>query len=76
MVACMILTLVGGYQVFLDGYWDGPSFAFSYFSVGLFPVLYIGWKAIWKTKIKKAHEIDLEGEVEEVSLVGKRVASS
>ena len=66
MVATLILTLFGGYYVFLDGQWDAPSFIFSYFSVALFPALYFGWKLIWKTKIKRAHEVDLKGEVAEI----------
>ena len=62
----LILTMVGGYQVFLNDKWDAPSFVFSYFSVALFPALYFGWKIIWKTKIKKPTEVDLKGEVEEI----------
>lgn len=34
--------------------------------IGLFPVLYVGWKLIKKTKIMKPHEVDLKGEVEEI----------
>lgn len=66
MVATIILTLVGGYQVFLNGEWDTPSFIFSYFSVAFFPVLFFGWKLIHKTKFKKPAEVDLKGEVEEI----------
>ena len=32
----------------------------------VFPVLFIGWKVFHKTKFKKAHEIDLVGEVDEI----------
>ena len=66
MVGCSILTLVGGYQVFLDGYWDTASFIFSYFSVGLFPVLFIFWKFFKRTTWRKLEDIDLKGEVEEI----------
>lgn len=66
MVACLILTLVGGYQVFLNGKWDTPSFIFSYFSVGMFPTLFFGWKLIWRTKFKRSAEVDLKGEIEEI----------
>lgn len=34
-----------------------------YTSVGLFPVLYIGWKIVHKTKIHKPTEIDLKYEL-------------
>lgn len=66
MVGCITLTLVGGYQVFLDDMWDTPTFIFSYFSVGLFPVLFGIWKLVKKTKWYKLDEIDLKGEVEEI----------
>jgi amino acid transporter len=66
MVACSILTLVGGYQVFLDGQWNAPSFIFSYFSVALFPAMFFFWKFFKKTHWKKLEEIDLKGEVEEI----------
>ncbi|KAK5169525.1 general amino acid permease agp2 [Saxophila tyrrhenica] len=66
MIGCMVMTLVGGYNVFLDGYWDTASFVFAYFSVALFPVLFISWKVIKKTKWRKLDEIDLKGEVEEI----------
>ena len=32
----------------------------------VFPVLFIGWKIIKKTKFKKAHEIDLFEDLEEI----------
>jgi amino acid transporter len=32
----------------------------------IFPVLYIGWKLIWKTKYKKPHEVDLQEDLEEI----------
>ena len=66
MTGCIILTLVGGYQVFLDGQWNAPSFIFSYFSVALFPALFFGWKLIKKTHWRRLKEIDLKGEVEEI----------
>ena len=50
----------------MPGNWDVPTFLFSYFMIGLFPVLFIGWKFIKKTKWRKAHEVDLKGEVEEI----------
>jgi amino acid transporter len=52
--------------VFLPGKWDVPTFIFSYFMIGLFPVLFIGWKLIKKTKWTRAVDVDLQGEVEEI----------
>lgn len=34
--------------------------------IGLFPVLYIGWKVIKKTKFRKPGEVDLYKDVEEI----------
>ena len=61
---CFVMAFVGGYPVFLA--WDVPTFLFSYFMIGLFPILFVAWKLIKKTKWKKAHEVDLRGEVEEI----------
>ncbi|KAF5620105.1 carnitine transporter [Fusarium sp. NRRL 52700] len=59
LVACFVMVFVGGYTVFLPGMWDIPSFLFSYTSVGLFPLFYVGWKITHKTKIIKPTEVDL-----------------
>ncbi|KAF4983588.1 hypothetical protein FZEAL_1038 [Fusarium zealandicum] len=61
LAGTFIMTFVGGYTVFLplEGYWNVPDFLFSYTSVGLFPVLYVTWKLIHRTKIHKPEEVDL-----------------
>ncbi|KAH7329543.1 putative general amino acid permease [Stachybotrys elegans] len=63
-----IMTFVGGYTVFLplDGFWSIPDFLFSYTMVFLFPVLFIGWKIIHKTKIHKPVEVDLQKDLDEI----------
>ncbi|KAF2003226.1 hypothetical protein P154DRAFT_460957 [Amniculicola lignicola CBS 123094] len=66
LTGCFIMTFVGGYTVFLKGAWDIPTFLFSYMMVFLFPVLFIGWKIIKKTKFKAAHEVDLYQDLEEI----------
>ncbi|EFX03730.1 general amino acid permease [Grosmannia clavigera kw1407] len=55
-----IMVFVGGYTVFLplDGYWNVPDFLFSYTMVGIYPVLYLGYKLFRKTKIQNPLEID------------------
>ncbi|THW84157.1 amino acid permease [Aureobasidium pullulans] len=65
-VGCTVMAFVGGYTVFLPGKWDVPTFIFSYFMIGLFPVLFVGWKLIKKTKWTPAMQVDLRGEVEEI----------
>lgn len=34
--------------------------------IGLFPVLFVTWKLLKKTKWKKPQDVDLKGEVEEI----------
>ncbi|PVI08559.1 hypothetical protein DM02DRAFT_510768 [Periconia macrospinosa] len=66
LVGTFIMAFVGGYTVFLDDNWNVPDFLFSYMMIFLFPVLFVGWKFIKKTKFKKAHEIDLQEDLEEI----------
>ncbi|KAJ2965910.1 hypothetical protein NUW58_g10795 [Xylaria curta] len=64
--ATFIFALIGGYTVFLPGNWDVPSFLFSYTSVAAFPILYLGWKVLHKTKIYPPNKVDLKQDLEEV----------
>ncbi|KAK4995643.1 general amino acid permease agp2 [Elasticomyces elasticus] len=66
LIGCFIMTFVGGYTVFLPGQWDIPTFLFSYTMIGVFPIIFIGWKLIKRTKFHKPLDIDLRGEVEEI----------
>lgn len=66
LTGCFIMTFVGGYPVFLSGYWDLPTFFFSYTMIGVFPVLFLGWKLVKKTKWLKPHEVDLRKDLDEI----------
>ncbi|KAK7186602.1 hypothetical protein DPSP01_001982 [Paraphaeosphaeria sporulosa] len=66
LVGTFIMAFVGGYTVFIDDNWNVPDFLFAYMMIFIFPVLYIGWKLIHKTKYKKAHEVDLQEDLEEI----------
>ncbi|KAF1956077.1 hypothetical protein CC80DRAFT_492368 [Byssothecium circinans] len=66
LVGTFIMAFVGGYTVFLDDNWNVPDFLFSYMMIFLFPVLYLGWKFIKKTKLRKLHEVDLLQDLEEI----------
>ncbi|KAJ0337779.1 hypothetical protein COL922a_006377 [Colletotrichum nupharicola] len=73
LIGTFIMTFVGGYTVFLplDGYWNIPDFLFSYTMVGVFPVLYLGYKFdILKfrkrTRIFKPEEVDLYRNKDEI----------
>ena len=60
------MTFVGGYTVFLPGRWSVPTFLFSYTMIGVFPVLFLGWKVLKKTKFLKPEEVDLREGVDEI----------
>ena len=66
LTGCFIMTFVGGYTVFLPGMWSIPTFLFSYTMIGVFPVLFIGWKIFRKTKFLGPEEVDLFQDVEEI----------
>ncbi|KAF7860880.1 hypothetical protein EAF04_008398 [Stromatinia cepivora] len=67
LTGCFIMTFVSGYPVFLPGSWDIPTFLFSYAMIGVFPIIFIGWKMVKKTKWLKPHEVILRTqEVEEI----------
>ena len=66
LIGCFIMTFVGGYTVFLPGQWDVPTFLFSYMMIGVFPVLFLGWKLLKRTKWLKPHEVDLQKDLDEI----------
>ncbi|KAL9124088.1 MAG: hypothetical protein Q9217_006552 [Psora testacea] len=66
LTGCFVMTFVGGYTVFLPGKWDVPSFLFSYTMIGIFPILFVGWKLLKRTKWLKASEVDLYKDVDEI----------
>jgi amino acid transporter len=62
-IACTcttIMAFVGGYTVFLPGNWSIPTFLFSYTMIGVFPILYFGWKFF------QPEEVDLVSGVVEI----------
>ena len=59
LIATFIMTFVGGYTVFLPGFWDVPSFLFSYTMIAVFPILFFGWKYLKKTKWRRPEEVEL-----------------
>jgi amino acid transporter len=65
-IGCAVMAFVNGYTVFLPGQWDTPTFIFSYFMIGFFPIMFVGWKIFKKTRWIPALEADLKGEVEEI----------
>ncbi|KAF2739881.1 hypothetical protein EJ04DRAFT_456393 [Polyplosphaeria fusca] len=68
LIGTTIMALVGGYNVFLIGNWSVADFLFSYMVVFLFPVVYLGWKLIKRTKIVRLDQMDLYGNMEEIEV--------
>ena len=66
LTGCFIMTFVSGYTVFLPGNWSIPTFFFSYTMIGIFPVLFVGWKIFRRTKFLKPADVDLYQGVDEV----------
>ncbi|KAL2430376.1 General amino acid permease AGP2 [Exophiala dermatitidis] len=66
LVGCFVMAFVGGYPVFLPGNWDVPTFLFSYTSVAVFPILFVGWKLYKKTKWLKPEQVDLRKDLDDI----------
>lgn len=66
LVSTSVMAVVGGYDVFLPGNWDVPTFFFSYTMIGAFPIIYIGWKLLRSTKVHDVHDIDLVSGLDEI----------
>ncbi|KAL8898883.1 MAG: hypothetical protein Q9192_001863, partial [Flavoplaca navasiana] len=63
---CITMALVNGFSVFIKGNWKLASFFFSYTMVGVFPVLYVGWKTTKRTSVIKLQDVDLQQDVAEI----------
>ncbi|GAA6023444.1 hypothetical protein JCM10207_004415 [Rhodosporidiobolus poonsookiae] len=56
---CQLFVLfMQGYSVFLKGGWSVDTFIQSYLPIGVFPVLFVVWKLVKKTKWKRSEDID------------------
>ncbi|KAA8898359.1 amino acid permease/ SLC12A domain-containing protein [Sphaerosporella brunnea] len=53
------MCIVGGYEVFLPGNWNVPTFLFSYTMIAVFPAISIGWKIVKRTEMPAPEDIDL-----------------
>lgn len=66
LVGCFIMAFVGGYNVFLPGNWDVPTFLFSYAMIGVFPVLFLAWKFGKGTTWVRSEDADLKMDLKEI----------
>lgn len=58
-IGSAIITLVSGFSVFLKGNWSTSDFFASYVGILIYIVPYFIWKFVKKTRIARAHEIDM-----------------
>lgn len=67
LIACSVMSLVGGYTVFLPGQWDVTSFLFSYAMIAVCPAIFIVWKLVKRTKWLGPMDVKLRNqEVEDI----------
>ena len=60
MFGTLLIALLLGYDVFIKGQWDTASFFTNYTMVGFFPIAFIVWKLVWRTKYIPAGDADLK----------------
>ncbi|KAF9469326.1 amino acid permease-domain-containing protein [Collybia nuda] len=52
LAGTLTMAFVGGYTVFLPGHWDVAAFFFSYTMMAVIPLLFLFWKAVYKSKVR------------------------
>ena len=66
LTGTFIMTFVSGYTVFLPGNWSIPTFLFSYTMIGVFPLIYLVWKLLKRTRFLHPLQVDLVKDVAEI----------
>lgn len=68
IVGTVVMMLLLGFNVFFPGQWSLKWFFLDYTFLGLFPLAFIAWKVIKKTKYKPLGTADLglNGEVQQI----------
>ncbi|KAF3312683.1 hypothetical protein TWF173_006907 [Orbilia oligospora] len=61
-----VMTFVGGFTVFLPGFWSLPTFFFSYTMPFMFPVIFLVWKFAKGTTWRRSIDIDLVEGLDEI----------
>ena len=56
----LIMALILGFDVFIDGYWDITSFFTNYTMIGFFVVAFMFWKLVWRTNYVRPGTADLQ----------------
>lgn len=67
-----VVLLFSGWEVFRPGKWNSASFFSNYLPLAWFPVFYLGFKVLWKTKIVSAAEMDFVTGIKEIEEDARR----
>ncbi|KZV99042.1 amino acid permease [Exidia glandulosa HHB12029] len=58
LCACIFITLISGFTVFLRGHWDATTFVTNYLPAVLFPIIYLVSKVALKSKLVRPEDMD------------------
>ncbi|ORY73423.1 amino acid permease/ SLC12A domain-containing protein [Leucosporidium creatinivorum] len=64
-ICVIIVTTLQGYPVFLEGKWDVSTFIFSYAMPILFPIFFLFWKLVKRTKWETSLSADITSFVDD-----------
>lgn len=67
-VSAFVMTFVSTYTIFLPGEWSIKSFLFLYLMIFVDVIILVGYKVIWRTKMRKPEEADITTGLREVEL--------
>ncbi|KAK6355636.1 hypothetical protein TWF718_000030 [Orbilia javanica] len=68
-----VMTFVGGFMVFLPGYWNLPTFFFSYTMPFMFPIIFFVWKFTRGTTWMRSKDVDLVEGLDEIEAYEKTI---
>lgn len=68
-----VMTFVGGFTVFLPGFWSLPTFFFSYTMPFMFPVIFLIWKFAEGTTWMRSKDVDLVEGLDEIEAYEKTI---
>lgn len=66
LVLITIILFFSSYSVFLHDHWDAPTFVTNYLPVFVFPVMWLGYKLIKRTKFHHVNEMDFISNLDEI----------
>ncbi|KAI5852023.1 amino acid permease/ SLC12A domain-containing protein [Tricharina praecox] len=66
LTCTLVMCFVSGYEVFLPGNWNIPTFLFSYTMIAVFPLIWVAWKTLKRTSRVPLEEVNTFREEREV----------